>query len=309
MNARLRIAALAALLAPTALSAQRQDPRYPAFVLRLPASTRMLALGNVGVAGRDDDVLFYNPAQLVAARGTSVSAETYASGARTAALSSVVRFNTGGIAVGGTFTSLADASSGLRLGRPDLFVRGPRQARSSAFMVGIGQVVKRTRVGVTAKYFEDNTPGWEDDGPALDVGVARDFFNYTFALSAVNIGYVGRRERPGSTVALPGQELPTRISLGVARSMPVGPIDLFATAASAWRADDGFFVPGAGVEVGYSWLEGFSIAGRVGLRRPEQGEGAFTGGAGFTMDRLSIDYAIESLSGGRVGHRLGLRIR
>ena len=31
-------------------------------------------MGNVAVAGRDDDVLFYNPAQLVAARGMSVSA-------------------------------------------------------------------------------------------------------------------------------------------------------------------------------------------------------------------------------------------
>jgi hypothetical protein len=27
------------------------------------------------------------------------------------------------------------------------------------------------------------------------------------------------------------------------------------------------------------------------------------------MDRLSIDYALETLSGGRVGNRLGLRIR
>src|SRR6266571_347816 len=67
-------------------------------VLRLPASARALGMGNVGVASRDDDVLFYNPAQVAIARGMSVSGERYSSSASGATLSSVTRFNNGGIA-------------------------------------------------------------------------------------------------------------------------------------------------------------------------------------------------------------------
>jgi hypothetical protein len=48
---------------------------------------------------------------------------------------------------------------------------------------------------------------------------------------------------------------------------------------------------------------------RAGGRRPEHGEGPFTAGLGFTVDRLSIDYALETLSGSRVANRIGLRIR
>jgi hypothetical protein len=44
------------------------------------ASTRGLAMGNANLAGRDDDVLFYGPAQLAVARGTSVAAERYVDG-------------------------------------------------------------------------------------------------------------------------------------------------------------------------------------------------------------------------------------
>jgi hypothetical protein len=72
---------------------------------------------------------------------------------------------------------------------------------------------------------------------------------------------------------------------------------------------NGFLSPAGGLEMGYSWLDGYSIALRGGARRPERGEGPLTAGAGFTMDRLSIDYALDTSTRGRVAHRLGLRIR
>ena len=53
--------------------------------------------------------------------------------------------------------------------------------------------------------------------------------------------------------------------------------------------------PAGGVEVDYSWLSGYNIALRAGARRPLPGEEALTAGAGFTIDRLSIDYALETL--------------
>ena len=70
-----------------------------------------------------------------------------------------------------------------------------------------------------------------------------------------------------------------------------------------------FVTPAGGGEIGYSWLDGYTVALRAGARRPEPGERPITAGAGFTMDRLSFDYALESLSGSRVAHRFGLRVR
>ena len=72
---------------------------------------------------------------------------------------------------------------------------------------------------------------------------------------------------------------------------------------------DGFIVPAGGGEMSYSWLDGYTVILRAGGRRPERGEDPFTAGLGFTVDRLSIDYALETLSGSRVANRIGLRIR
>ena len=81
----------------------------------------------------------------------------------------------------------------------------------------------------------------------------------------------------------------------------------------------GFVAPAGGAELNYSWLDGYAIAFRAGARRPALGERPFTTGFGLTIDRLSIDYALETLgadAGARgnvghssVGHRIGLRVR
>jgi hypothetical protein len=272
----------------------------------------MLAMGNVGVAGRDDDVLFNNPAQLVAARGTSVSYQQFDPGSQTGALSSVSRFNSGGIAIGAATarfhpTSLVDADL---VDREDILGGQPIEGSSTTLALGVGQVIKRTRVGLTGKYVEERIGTRRNAGAVLDVGVARDFFNYTFALSVQNIGSKLDPIPLGNTqfapLFAPGR-FPIRTTLGASRGLPVGAFDVFATAGVSMLND--FYAPAGGVEVGYSWLEGYNVFLRAGARRPERGEGAVTGGAGFTMDRLSIDYAIESLSGSRFGHRVGLRIR
>src|SRR5438067_4813541 len=95
---RLALAAALAVPAfgPSTLAAQQMAP----VILRLPSGTRTLAFGNTGVASRDDEVIFFNPAQLVVANGFSVSGEYLASTAGTGALSAVTRFNGGGIGLG-----------------------------------------------------------------------------------------------------------------------------------------------------------------------------------------------------------------
>src|SRR5262245_13451476 len=95
----LRRVALVGLIASPVGTAASQTPLGP-IVLVLPASARTLALGGVGVTSRDDDALFFNPAQLVVANGYSVSAERFSSDVALSALSAVTRFNGGGIGIG-----------------------------------------------------------------------------------------------------------------------------------------------------------------------------------------------------------------
>ena len=102
--------------------------------------------------------------------------------------------------------------------------------------------------------------------------------------------------------------LPRTATVGVSRGGQLGEFDWFATTAVSWIRTN-TLSPAGGLEMNYSWLSGYNIALRVGARRPLPGEDAVTAGAGFTMDRLSIDYALETLSGGRIGNRIGLRIR
>jgi hypothetical protein len=102
--------------------------------------------------------------------------------------------------------------------------------------------------------------------------------------------------------------MPLRTTLGAARGWSTNVFDFNATGAvSVLR--DGFVVPAGGGEMSYSWLDGYTVILRAGGRRPEHGENPFTAGLGFTVDRLSIDYALETLSGSRVANRIGLRIR
>src|ERR1043165_1733325 len=81
--------ALSALLLSAPVLAQTTG--YGPLALTLSTSARMLALGDIGVAGRDDDVIFYNPAQLMSARGTSFSLAHLSRTTRGGTMSTVLR--------------------------------------------------------------------------------------------------------------------------------------------------------------------------------------------------------------------------
>jgi hypothetical protein len=315
LSRRLRLASLVTLSLPLRLFAQ--GPFAPT-VLLLPSGPRTLAMGNVGIVGRDDDVLFFNPAQLAIARGMSVSAERFSATSGGGALSAVTRLASGGVAVGmrmANYETLFGNLPGTRAGMLDPGEGGTTLEAS----LGIGQVFKGTRFGAAVKYSEDDVarvPLNRIDRVTADIGVSRDFKRfYTVGLAVQNIG----QDRTGACSALvncsPFTEndndtvfLPIYTTLGVGTSRPLGPFDVAATAALTLRREDSFF-PAGGVEVGYSWLDGYSLAVRAGARRPEAGERAPTAGVGFSMDRLSIDYAIEALTGSHYGQRIGLRLR
>jgi hypothetical protein len=290
-------------------------------VLSLPASTRALGMGNVGVASRDDDVLFYNPAQLAIARGMSASGERYSPSARGGALSSVTRFNNGGIAVGMTMVNYDPPGPTLPSTPGELSHRGVGSASSLDAVIGLAQVYKSVRVGVAAKYVEDQLPDVRIGRAAFDVGLAKDFSRfYSVGLAVQNIGGSTTYPCPTCTLALsdrpPNPPLtirarsPLRTTLGVATARQLGPFDAAATlGVSLLRGE--WMPPAGGAELGYSWLDGYSIAVRLGASAPSPSESRATGGIGFTMDRLTLDYAAESVWSGKsvVQHRIGLRVR
>ena len=308
----------AAVFLLLAASLRAQDRPYAGIVLRVPASTRALALGNANVAGREDDVIFYSPAQLAVARGTSISGERFTATSTGGSLSTLVRIGSGGIGFGASWLSYATVDGTYPGSRADFTTSGGRGGSSLLAAVGLAQTIKGFRIGVTGKYLREELAVSEDRALA-DVGVGRDFtlwLPFQAALSVQNLGsdfssdavLVTPDELPGLGNAPARARLPMRASLGLSSGTPVGPLDLAALAQlSVLR--DGFVAPAGGLEAGYSWLDGYSIALRAGARRPENGEGILTAGAGFSVDRISIDYALETLTGGRTAHRVGLRIR
>ncbi len=317
MTLRRSLCLLLAVAPFAGAGAQSLTPIAP-IVLELPAGPRTLAMGDVGVTSRDDEVLFFNPAQLAVASGFSSSVERFSSAATLTAFSAVTRFNGGGVGVGMRFVNYSvpqindPTFGGVTLGGvASVLESGNLPVNSIEATAGIAQVFKGWRVGAAAKWAQDGAFIHPLGQPMLDLGVARQVFNsYTVGASVQNLGqdYDERVAQTGLGAPTFQAELPRKATVGVSRAGSVGEFDLYGTAAVSWIRTN-TLAPAGGLEVNYSWLSGYNIALRAGARRPLPGEDALTAGAGFTMDRLSIDYALETLSDGRIGNRIGLRIR
>jgi hypothetical protein len=179
----------------------------------------------------------------------------------------------------------------------------------ASLVVGVAQVLKSIRIGAAAKYAQETIGGSRGSGALFDVGLGREFFGYSFGLSAQNLGKaITPSVVPTSSFLQPPAHLPFRATFGAAKNINFDLFDIAATAAVS-TLRDGFIIPAGGAELTYSWLDGYVVQFRAGARRPEPGEGAITAGAGLTVDRLTLDYALETLSGSRVAHRIGLRVR
>jgi len=330
---------VASLLAFAAVAGAQSGGPYAPIVLLEPAGARTLGMGNVGVAGRDDDVLFYNPAQLAIARGMSISGERYSANAGGGTISAVTKLGPGAIAIGAQTVDYRSPTGAVVVApgigpavlatfpadRATSRIGGETVGSSSELTAGYGMTLKGFRLGGAAKYAVDELAATRIESAAFDVGVSKDWMRYfSAALAVQNIGAtshvpcvaLGGADGSCDVNATPGApspirfpvDLPLRTTLGIAASGPAGPLDLTATAAASMYRSN-WLSPAAGVEASYSWLDGYDVALRAGARRPLAGEGTLTAGAGFTADRLSIDYALETFTGRRVGHRFGLRIR
>ena len=268
------------------------------------ASTRGLAMGNSNTASRDDDVIFYGPAQLAVARGTSAAAERVTAHLANGTFASSARIATGGVGIG---VQIADGTNESRCEF--------RQFSRALAVVGVAQTFKRFRFGIAGKYASEQADSAQTSRFMLDAGVSRDFsvgdfLPLTLALAVQNIG-----TSAVDTIAL---VTPLRVALGAATGGPLGPLDLaLASDLAVERTDTlslfshGRLLMGLGVEVGYSWLDGYSFSLRAGERVPptRTDQRHFTFGAGLVLDRVSIDYAGEDLVGFRFAHRIGVRLR
>lgn len=280
--------------------AQCLNPNLPT-----SASTRALAMGDANTAGRDDDVIFYGPAQLAIARGTSVAAGRYDPHLSNVTAASTARLASGGVGIGAQVTT----------GRNDALCAAPENFARSLIAVGAAQTYKRFRVGVTGKYVSRQLGDDRASHLLADVGVARD----VSVIDNTNLAIAFAVQNLGANASDAAQlQAPLRSALGLAMGGPVKALDVVLAAQYAYEQNGthpyfshGRGVAGGGVELGYSWLDGYSVSLRAGARTPPPltDVRSFTAGVGLVLDRLAIDYAAEELVGTRFAHRVGVRLR
>jgi hypothetical protein len=304
----------AAVLLPSQLAAQCLPLRLP-----MGGSTRALAMGDANTAGRDDDVIFYDPAQLAVARGTSASFERYSDHLSGGALSASSRIASGGIGVGAQFVSGTNGSqcsvASLGPNGSVIFTPAPLDVERMRAVVGAAQTFKRFHLGASAKYDAEQAGDARTGRLLVDAGVSRNMTLSDFIPLAVGVTVQNIGTRATDTLPL---NTPLRAAVGISSGGPVGPVDLAVAADLAAERNGtmsllrhGRVIAGIGTEIGYEWLDGYSFALRVGERVPPTRTDLrhFTFGAGLVLDRLSFDYAAEDQVGFRLAHRFGVRLR
>lgn len=295
-------AAMLLLLVAWPALAFAQAPATAPLILTQPSSARVAALGGAWVAGRDQDVVFTNPAQLIGTRtdfgvsflrlgrssgGASMSS-AYAAGKMSFTLGWGLQF--------ANYTPAARPSP-YRFAALD--AASSNDVRSTLAVVAGATVYKGFRMGAAGKYADDHT-SVDHHALLLDLGLSRTVFGWVAAVAAQNLGH---RELAGTPVLIPRQ-----VTFGLSRPKPVGPLDLAlftqVTCRSGWTS------PAAGLEAGYSWVEGYTVTLRAGVRRPELArDRPVTIGAGLTADRITIDYALQFVETGHRTQMVTLRWR
>src|SRR5436190_6388312 len=158
----------------TSLTADRLPAQCVDLPLPTSASTRGLAMGNAKLAGRDDDVIFYGPAQLAVARGTSVAAERYMDGLAGGTVATTSRLASGGIGVGAEVVEGRNPDSCLQLLALPNGLPAARTISRDMAVVGAAQTYKRTHVGLSAKYATQQADEQRTSQFLFDVGASHD---------------------------------------------------------------------------------------------------------------------------------------
>lgn len=289
------------LLVAAAPGAGAQSYPLAPLIARLPGGTRALAMANANMGGRTSDVIFYNPAQIVDAGGTAASAEFYTGANLLVTVSTAFDIGAGALAVGVQSLTFSNPNSPFAL--PDaLGTTGAEASSGLVLATGYSRRVFGFRAGLNAKLLQQAIGMARDTRGSLDAGLSRDLWRGTLGLVVQNVG-------PAFRTAVGTAPQPQRTSLGFSTGRyEAGMLDLSAAATTSLiRGRD--FVAGGGGEVSYSWLDGYAVAVRAGVRDATAGEGPWTAGLGLSADRVSLDYAFESRDHQSGAHRLEVRIR
>lgn len=266
-----------------------------ALVQQRAASAVALAVGNVGALLTDADVLFYNPAMLPQARGVAASLQRDERGAANGALASVQAVGGLGVGIGARLATVP---------------RGASISSSVALTAGVARAVGPVRLGLAGTYAREA----ERDATTVDVAAALPFGpGNALGVTAIvqHLGPSIARDRLG------GEADPWRAVVAIGgRNYQLATFwDLSGYTQVAIDAD-GTTQLAAGAELAWVPLEGVAVALRGGARGARDArplERPLTGGLGVTIDRWSVDYAVEydpePRAGGRALHRVGLRVR
>jgi hypothetical protein len=288
-------------LAASALPVRAQEYPLAPLIARLPGGTRALAMANADMGGRTSDVIFYNPAQLAVATGTTASAEFYTHGDLLAGFSTTLGVGAGRIGVG--VQSLTFSSASQTYASPgSLGGEGPLSSSGLVIAAGYAHALFGFRLGANVKMLQQEIGSVRDTRGSLDAGVAYDLWGGTAGASVQNVG-------PSLQTFNGTVSQPERANLGFTSGQyAAGPLELTGAAtASVLRGRT--FVAGAGGEVSYRGPDGYAVALRGGVRRAAEGEGPWTGGAALTAGRFTLEYAFESRDGRPGANRIGVAIR
>jgi hypothetical protein len=294
-----------------------QAPSAGPVILLVPASTRAIPLGNAWITGRDQDVVFYNPAQMIGARSDfAITAARYGGAGTLAQVAGVYSAGPASMTLGWGVQLLGFQPS-LPNGDPhtssylyvpaDLLAKGDNDAFSLLTAFGGAMVYKTVRIGLTAKYATDRImgagagAGLRRDAFLGDVGIARNLLSGVAGLTLQNVSL-------GGVPSDRHVDTPKQYALGWSRSLSTDQFD-FAFAGQV-TARDKWIAPGGGIEMGYGWIEGYSVAVRAGARKPEtNSEKPVAVGATINADHLTLEYALQFFDGGRTANRVTLRWR
>ncbi len=303
MRPVLRVALLMVLVAGSLLAQERTAP----VVLRVPASAWALGLGNGFTAARGtSDLLFYNPSSLALGGGIAASVQRWEGASTAVSLSHALTATGWGIGVGARYLDYG-GFAGVVPHPAELVGRGPQPGSSLAATVGVSRVIKGIRTGVAVSVVEERWPADRDHSATVDAGLGRDVGTFSLGLAVRNIG-------PDRTLEVTGFETPLQVSAGVLlRPRPIGVFFDAAAIAEVVVDREGRVDGSVGGEVSWVPLEGWAVAARLGLRTVEEvgalGARPFTAGLGISLDRFSLDYALDPQRGGAVAHRVGVRMR
>jgi hypothetical protein len=299
----------AAAISLSAAAAGAQPNAEGPLILRLPVSARILSLGNAGIASTDADVLLINPGMLGQARGTSASVQRYGRFAAAGSLASVTTAGSTTVAIGAQFLDYTAPSTryddAVRHGATHLSDSGAVAASSTAFTVGVARTVFGWRVGGSVKYAEDRLGATHDGTVAVDLGM-------TLPIGPMALGVVAQNLGAGPRLGGVRGPLPTRVGVGFGGTgYPLSDQFDVGGQVAVTLEGDGFVRAAGGVELVWVPIEGVAVALRNGVREPrEKDEARVIPGLGVTLDRFTLDYALEPMRGGRpVSHRIGIRIR